>query len=503
MKLNNIELVSDKQNIINLIIKSKNILINQEFIQDFQEAINFIANNKNIKGVIISTDHHNYNYNYDLEFLMSLSTSELIFNTIIKLSKNLRKLEKLNIPIVSIISGKVELGGLEIILHSHYKITDNETSTKFHFKNTTYALIPAIGGTQRLPRQIGINKSLNLLLSNSILSSEEALEIQLVDEITNNNQLMNRAKEYISKNKTSSQPWDNKNNINRQPSPFSSGNLGYFISKIAALHSNTSDHYPSVKTLISAVYEGLNTDVDSGIKIEARYFTWLIQHNETRSMIKTLYLYKPEEEFKKTVLNKFKESFDENFAAEGVRLLLNGVSAAMIENAGKRLGFQFSPLETADKLGIQCVINQLDSTDASIASLIRSMQKINRNGLSSNKGFYDYKENKKKYLWHGLTEMIPPSKIQPDIQEVENRLLYSSINNIFYNYLKSSELKNYNIYNFISINNLGLPKWTGGPFEWVTQNGLKNFINKNEKYAKTLGSRFVLNNKIINIIEQI
>ena len=52
----------------------------------------------------------------------------------------------------------------------------------------------------------------------------------------------------------------------------------------------------------------------------------------------------------------------ENYAAEGVRLLINGVTAAMIENAGKRLGFELGPLAMADKIEIQSILPQLDST---------------------------------------------------------------------------------------------------------------------------------------------
>ena len=195
-------------------------------------------------------------------------------------------------------------------------------------------------------------------------------------------------------------------------------------------------------------------------------------------------------------------SFEENYAAEGVRLLLSGVSAALIENAGRRLDFKSGPLEFADKLEIQCVINQLDSTDASTASLIRSMQKINRNGLSNNKGFYDYKDGKKN-LWPDLTDLVPMSKIQPSVKEVERRLLYSSINNVFYNYIKYSDFKNPEVCDYMVIKNIRFPVWTGGAFQWVKKNGISKFINENDEYAKTLGSRFVLNEKIINIIKTI
>ena len=60
MNLSNIEVSNNDDGITNLIIKSKNILINDEFINDFIESIDFISNYKNLKGVIISTDHNNY-----------------------------------------------------------------------------------------------------------------------------------------------------------------------------------------------------------------------------------------------------------------------------------------------------------------------------------------------------------------------------------------------------------------------------------------------------------
>ena len=75
-----------------------------------------------------------------------------------------------------------------------------------------------------------------------------------VNEIADENQLVNKAKEYIIKNPQSLQNWDNKKLINSQPTPFSAKNLGYFITKIAALHADTSTHYPSVKILISSIY---------------------------------------------------------------------------------------------------------------------------------------------------------------------------------------------------------------------------------------------------------
>ena len=116
----------------------------------------------------------------------------------------------------------------------------------------------------------------------------------------------------------------------------------------------------------------------------------------------------------------------------------------MIENAGKRLGFLTSPLATADKIELQSIISQLDSNDAPCAALIRSMQKNNRKGCSTNKGFYEYKEKNKLKIWKGLTDLIPSEKKQPDIMEVEERLLFSSINNCIFNIRYNSYFINNN-----------------------------------------------------------
>ena len=99
------------------------------------------------------------------------------------------------------------------------------------------------------------------------MSAEEALELNLVNEIVEESELFNKAKEFIIKNPSSYQDWDNKKLMRFQPNPFSNENLNYFISKIASLHANTFNHYPSVNVLISSIYVGLNTDVNSCIKI--------------------------------------------------------------------------------------------------------------------------------------------------------------------------------------------------------------------------------------------
>ena len=223
-------------------------------------------------------------------------------------------------------------------------MADSSDNTKITIRNIKYDLCPNIGGSQRLPRAIGVSETLDLLLNDNLLTIEEAYNKNIIDEISNKDQLFEKCKKYIKNNKESFQIWDTKQNI----SPFDSKNLGYFISKIAMLHAENSDLYHSVKILISCIFEGLNTDVNTGLKIEARHFTWLLNNKETRSMVNTLKFNKPNNEVDKNIIKLCKKSLEENYAAEGIKLLIEGVAAPLIENAGKRLGFAKSPLANAD-----------------------------------------------------------------------------------------------------------------------------------------------------------
>ena len=423
MNSKNIKTIIDKEGICNLIFDAKDQdhnLFNKEVIDELSKTIDLITNDPKIIGVIISSQKKSFHYGYDFKYLYKLKNAEEIFQQIYLLSKTLRKLEVCGKPITCAISGSTNLGGLELILHCHYKVANSSDNTKITIRNIKYDLCPNIGGSQRLPRAIGVSETLDLLLNDNILTIEQAYNKKIIDEISNKDQLFERCKKYIKNNKESFQIWDTKQNI----SPFDSKNLGYFISKIAMLHAENSDLYHSVKILISCIFEGLNTDVNTGLKIEARHFTWLLNNKETRSMVNTLKFNKPNNMVDKNIIKLCKKSLEENYAAEGIKLLIEGTAAPLIENAGKRLGFAKSPLANADKLEIQSVIPHLDSKDSAVAALIRSMQKINRKGCSTNKGFYDYKDNNKIKLWNGLEELIPPSEKQPEVSFVEERLLF-------------------------------------------------------------------------------
>ena len=89
--------------------------------------------------------------------------------------------EGLEVPVVAAMHGTVMGGGLELALASHYRIA--AASTRFALPEVTLGIIPGAGGTQRLPRLIGAEKALELILSAKPIAAQQAKELGLIDQI--------------------------------------------------------------------------------------------------------------------------------------------------------------------------------------------------------------------------------------------------------------------------------------------------------------------------------
>ncbi|PPR31179.1 MAG: Fatty acid oxidation complex subunit alpha [Alphaproteobacteria bacterium MarineAlpha9_Bin2] len=504
MILKNFKLEVEKTGICILSIDTENSeinTVNTSVINEFEYVVNKLTNDEDIKGVIINSLKKDFHFGYNLKELLKIKDKETLFNIIIKQNKILRTLESSGKKVVSILKGKTFSGGLEIALSSHYRVAADDPETLFAIKDLNFGLCMGMGGSQRLPRLIGINQTIDLIINRKSLTASEALKIKIINEIVAKNQLMKRAKEIILDDSTFVQPWDDKNNKDSKLKPFDEKNFGFFIGTISKTHSITKNHYPGVKTFMSCLFEGLNSNIDSGTKIESRNFVWLLNHQETKAMIKTLVINKPRKNLLNSSIKELANILRKNYAAEGIRLLLQGVSPAIIENAGKRIGCSEGPLATADTIEIKNIINQLDFSDANVTAFIGLMEQKSRKGKSSGAGFYDYKNTVRIKIWKGLEELVALSKTQPEVFKIETRLLFILVNKFSSeadNYMKNNKIEEQD---YFSIKKCNFPAWTGGPYSWIKNYGIEKFIEESNDFAENLGPRFIPSKKILTLVK--
>ena len=151
------------------------------------------------KGLIITGEKRYFSAGADKEklFKNAKENASALKNSIIKGSKVLKYIEDLLIPTISVVNGACFGGGLEIAISTHFRICS--TNSFFAFPETDLGLIPGLNGTIRLPKLLGNNKSLYMILTGEIIDAEKALELGLVDYIVPKNDTFDFSFNFIKK----------------------------------------------------------------------------------------------------------------------------------------------------------------------------------------------------------------------------------------------------------------------------------------------------------------
>jgi len=201
----------------------------------------------------------------------------------------LRRMETCGKPVVAALNGVTLGGGYEIALACHRRILVNQRHAQVGLPEAGLGLMPGAGGTQRLPRLIGLQGALGLIMQGTQLSPDQALEKGLVDELVEPPELIPAAKKWIHENGSATQPWDEK----RYQVPGGGADSVTFAQTMmganAMTHANTYGNILSQEAILQSVYDGLGLPMDRAGKVETRQFIRVLQDPTARSMLRTLF----------------------------------------------------------------------------------------------------------------------------------------------------------------------------------------------------------------------
>ena len=107
-----------------------------------------------------------------------------------------RKIELLDIPVIAAVNGFALGGGCELALTSDYIVASEKA--KFGQPEAGLGITPGFGGTQRLPRKIGVSKAKELIFSARVISAQEAYELGIVDKLVAPEELMDKVMEIMA-----------------------------------------------------------------------------------------------------------------------------------------------------------------------------------------------------------------------------------------------------------------------------------------------------------------
>lgn len=277
--------------------KPMNVLT-PDFLADLTAAIESAKSDNSISGVIITSGKETFFAGADLKALSALAAPDVDAEELLERAgeyqRILRALETMGKPVAAAINGTALGGGLELALACHYRICVDNPKALLGCPEVQVGLLPGAGGTQRLPRLIGIEPALPLLLQGKHLSPQKAQAAGFINEVVPADELLNAAARWLASDSADAeQPWDKKGfKVPGGAGLMHPRAIQTLMVGSALTQKETNLNYPAPHAIMSAVYEGTVLPIDKALQIESKYFVSLLRDPVAHSMIRSLFVNK-------------------------------------------------------------------------------------------------------------------------------------------------------------------------------------------------------------------
>ena len=255
--------------------------------QELAERLEALLADETVKGVVIGSEKNDFAAGADITELVKVKTPAEGAALVGPMLATMRRMETGGKPIVAALTGTALGGGLELALACHRRIAADNPKAIFGLPEITLGLMPGAGGTQRLPRLIGVAAAAPLILEGKRLSAAEALKAGVIDEVVPAAELVDRAKAWVLSGPEPTQPWDRKGYELPGFGVQSAQGRGFFLMAWARLRKRAGAADPAAEAILMALHHGLERKFDAGIAIETRWFAKLAASPEAKAKIRT------------------------------------------------------------------------------------------------------------------------------------------------------------------------------------------------------------------------
>ncbi|MGL5053744.1 MAG: enoyl-CoA hydratase-related protein [Fusobacteriaceae bacterium] len=164
--------------------------LNEETYKEIHSCFMDLENNNTIDVIILTGEGRSFVAGADISFMKNLTTKEAKeFGVLGTTAFNV--VENMNKVVIGVINGFALGGGCELAMACDIRFASNHA--KFGQPEVTLGITPGSGGTQRLPRLVGLAKAKELIYTGSIIEAEEAEKIGLVNKVIEHDNLMEYA----------------------------------------------------------------------------------------------------------------------------------------------------------------------------------------------------------------------------------------------------------------------------------------------------------------------
>lgn len=282
-------LTIDEQNIAWLAIDvpgEKMNTLQAAFAQEMQEVFATLeAQKTSLKGMVIhSLKPDNFIAGADVRMLNACQSASEAQALAKQGQEMFQTLSDLPFPVVAAIHGPCLGGGLELALACHYRVCSDADITRLGLPEVQLGLLPGSGGTQRLPRLIGLLASLDLILTGKQLRAKKAKQLGVIDACVAETILLDVAKKYVLDNSGKKRHQANTSAKEKLISHTQLGRKLIFDQAAKKTKQKTRGNYPAADAILEVIRHGLDRGFKAGLELEAKRFGDLVMSSESKAL---------------------------------------------------------------------------------------------------------------------------------------------------------------------------------------------------------------------------
>lgn len=253
-------------------------------LEELDAHLGTLEARRDLKGVVvISAKARIFIAGADLNSFTQDFTAEGLGRVVDLGHRIFTRLERLPVPSVAAINGVCLGGGCELALACDWRVASTDKSTKIGLPETQLGILPAWGGSVRLPRLIGLPAALGIILAGKQLAAIPAQKAGLVDELAHPEYLPGVAKKFIAKGK--------------RPPPSPKGLINSALARpVVAMKAKqgvlarTHGHYPAPLKALEVCLAAYGRPLEQGLALERAAFLELAQTPACRSLMGIFFL---------------------------------------------------------------------------------------------------------------------------------------------------------------------------------------------------------------------
>ncbi|KDO42234.1 hypothetical protein CISIN_1g004726mg [Citrus sinensis] len=347
----------------------------------FEEA----TSRDDVKAIVLTGNGGRFSGGFDINVFQKVHGAgdvSLMPDVSVELVVNL--IEDCKKPIVAAVEGLALGGGLELAMGCHARIA--APKTQLGLPELTLGVIPGFGGTQRLPRLVGLSKAIEMMLLSKSITSEEGWKLGLIDAVVTSEELLKVSRLWALDIAARRKPWIRSLHRTDKLGSLSEARE---VLKLARLQAKkTAPNMPQHQACLDVIEEGIVHGGYSGVLKEAKVFKELVMLDTSRGLVHVFFAQRATSKVPNVTDIGLKPRGVRKVAVIGGGLMGSGIATAHILN---------NIYVVLKEVNSEYLLKGIKTIEANVRGLVtrgKLTQDKANNALKMLKGVLDYSEFK-------------------------------------------------------------------------------------------------------------